>query len=125
MVDHINHIRGVNIITIEDPVEYRFTQDKSIISQREIGIDVPDFPTALRSVVRQDPDVILIGEMRDHDTILAAIQAAETGHLVFATLHTSTRWARSGACSSSSREGARLRPQRPRRAASSRSVRSG
>jgi twitching motility protein PilT len=89
MVDHINKIRGVNIITIEDPVEYRFTQDKSIISQREIGIDVPDFPTALRSVVRQDPDVILIGEMRDHDTILAAIQAAETGHLVFGTLHTS------------------------------------
>jgi twitching motility protein PilT len=89
MVDHINHIRGVNIITIEDPVEYRFTQDKSIISQREIGIDVPNFPTALRSVVRQDPDVILIGEMRDHDTILAAIQAAETGHLVFGTLHTS------------------------------------
>lgn len=89
MVDHINRIRGVNIITIEDPVEYRFTQDKSIISQREIGIDVADFPTALRSVVRQDPDVILIGEMRDHDTILAAIQAAETGHLVFGTLHTS------------------------------------
>lgn len=89
MVNHINKIRAVNIITIEDPVEYRFTQDKSIISQREIGIDVPDFPTALRSVVRQDPDVILIGEMRDHDTVFAAIQAAETGHLVFATLHTS------------------------------------
>lgn len=88
MVNHVNHTRGVNIITIEDPIEYRFTQDKSIISQREIGIDVPDFHTALRSVVRQDPDVIFIGEMRDHDTILAAIQAAETGHLVFATLHT-------------------------------------
>lgn len=88
MVNQVNHTRGVNIITIEDPIEYRFTQDKSIISQREIGIDVPDFHTALRSVVRQDPDVIFIGEMRDHDTILAAIQAAETGHLVFATLHT-------------------------------------
>ncbi len=88
MVNQVNHTRDVNIITIEDPIEYRFTQDKSIISQREIGIDVPDFHTALRSVVRQDPDVIFIGEMRDHDTILAAIQAAETGHLVFATLHT-------------------------------------
>lgn len=88
MVDHVNHTRGVNIVTIEDPIEYRFTQDRSIISQREIGIDVADFHTALRSVVRQDPDVIFIGEMRDHDTILAGIQAAETGHLVFATLHT-------------------------------------
>jgi len=88
MVDHVNRTRWVHIVTIEDPIEYRFTQDKSIISQREIGIDVPDFHTALRSVVRQDPDVIFIGEMRDHDTILAAIQAAETGHLVFATLHT-------------------------------------
>ena len=88
MVNHVNETRGVNIITIEDPVEFRFTQQKSIISQREIGIDVPDFATALRSVVRQDPDVIFIGEMRDHETILAAIQAAETGHLVFATLHT-------------------------------------
>ena len=88
MVNHINLTRGVNIITIEDPVEYRFEQHKSIISQREIGIDVPDFPTALRSVVRQDPDVIFIGELRDHETILAAIQAAETGHLVFGTLHT-------------------------------------
>ena len=88
MVDQVNATRGVNIITIEDPVEYRFTPKKSIISQREIGIDVPDFKTALRYVVRQDPDVIFIGEMRDKDTVLAAIQAAETGHLVFATLHT-------------------------------------
>jgi len=88
MIDHVNALRGVNIITIEDPVEYRFVPKQAIISQREIGIDVPDFPTAMRSVVRQDPDVIFIGEMRDHETILAAIQAAETGHLVFATLHT-------------------------------------
>ncbi len=88
MIDHVNIKRGVNIITVEDPVEYRFTPKQSIISQREIGIDVPDFPTAMRYVVRQDPDVIFIGEMRDHETILAAIQAAETGHLVFATLHT-------------------------------------
>ena len=87
MVEEINRTRGENIITIEDPVEYRFVPKKSIISQREIGIDVVDFHEALRHVVRQDPDVIFIGEMRDHDTIIAAIQAAETGHLVFATLH--------------------------------------
>jgi len=88
MVDHVNHTRGVNIITVEDPVEYRFKSDKSIISQREIGIDVESFRAALRYVVRQDPDVIFIGEMRDKETVLSAIQAAETGHLVFATLHT-------------------------------------
>ena len=89
MIDEINATRAVNIITIEDPVEYRFTPKKSIISQREIGIDVTDFHEALRHVVRQDPDVIFIGEMRDQETVLSAIQAAETGHLVFATLHTS------------------------------------
>ena len=88
MIDQVNAHRGVNIITVEDPIEYRFVPKESIISQREIGIDVSDFPTAMRSIVRQDPDVIFIGEMRDHETILAAIQAAETGHLVFATLHT-------------------------------------
>lgn len=88
MIQQVNHTRDVNIVTIEDPIEYRFKADKAIISQREIGIDVADFPTALRSVVRQDPDVIFIGEMRDAETILAGIQAAETGHLVFATLHT-------------------------------------
>ncbi|MBL4591373.1 MAG: PilT/PilU family type 4a pilus ATPase [Phycisphaerales bacterium] len=88
MVNEINAMRSENIITIEDPVEYRFTAKKSIISQREIGIDVRDFHEALRHVVRQDPDVIFIGEMRDQETVLSAIQAAETGHLVFATLHT-------------------------------------
>ena len=88
MLDEVNATRGENIITIEDPVEYRFTPKQSIISQREIGIDVVDFHEALRHVVRQDPDVIFIGEMRDQETVLAAIQAAETGHLVFATLHT-------------------------------------
>jgi twitching motility protein PilT len=87
MIDQVNATRSVNIITIEDPVEYQFIPKTAIISQRELGIDVEDFATALRSVVRQDPDVIFIGEMRDHDTIIAAIQAAETGHLVFATLH--------------------------------------
>jgi twitching motility protein PilT len=88
MVDEVNATRSENIITIEDPVEYRFTPKQSIISQREIGIDVTDFHEALRHVVRQDPDVIFIGEMRDQETVLSAIQAAETGHLVFATLHT-------------------------------------
>lgn len=88
MVDHVNQTRAENIITVEDPVEYRFEPKLSIISQREIGIDVNDFHTALRYVVRQDPNVILIGEMRDQETVLSAIQAAETGHLVFATLHT-------------------------------------
>jgi twitching motility protein PilT len=88
MIEQINSTEACNIVTVEDPVEYRFNNKKSIISQREIGIDVPDFPSALRHVVRQDPDVILIGELRDQETVLAAIQAAETGHLVFATLHT-------------------------------------
>lgn len=88
MLDHINGRRRCNIITIEDPVEYLFRSKMSFISQREIGIDVPDFPRALRAGVRQDPDVIMIGEMRDRETMLAGIQAAETGHLVFVTLHT-------------------------------------
>lgn len=88
MVDHINQTRAEHIITVEDPVEYRFTPRKSVISQREIGVDVPDYGSALKYIVRQDPDVIFIGEMRDHATVLAAIQAAETGHLVFASLHT-------------------------------------
>jgi twitching motility protein PilT len=88
MIEHINATRSENIITIEDPVEYRFIPKKSIISQREIGIDVDGYPTALRYIVREDPDVVFIGEMRDHDTVLAAIQAAETGHLVFGSMHT-------------------------------------
>ena len=88
MIDHINHSRQTNIITVEDPVEFLFHPDQSYVSQREIGVDVPDFPTALRNAVRQDPDVLMIGEMRDRVTMLAGIQAAETGHLVFATLHT-------------------------------------
>jgi len=88
MLEHINCIRSEHIITIEDPVEYRFIPKKSIVSQREIGIDVADYPTALRYIVREDPDVVFIGEMRDHDTVLAAVQAAETGHLVFGSMHT-------------------------------------
>ena len=88
MIEHINATRAENIITVEDPVEYRFIPKKSIISQREIGIDVESYPLALRYIVREDPDVVFIGEMRDHDTVLAAVQAAETGHLVFGSMHT-------------------------------------
>jgi twitching motility protein PilT len=88
MVDHINHTRRCNIITVEDPVEYLLRPAKSFVSQREIGIDVLDFPHALRAAVRQDPDVIMIGEMRDRETMMAGLMAAETGHTVFVTLHT-------------------------------------
>jgi twitching motility protein PilT len=88
MIDHINETRPVNIITIEDPVEYLFQPKQGFVSQREIGIDVMDFPHALRSAVRQDPDVIMIGELRDRETMMAGLQAAETGHMVFCTLHT-------------------------------------
>lgn len=87
MIEHINQTRSVHIITIEDPIEYMFHPKKSIISQREIGVDVPDYHEALRFMVRQDPDCILIGELRDRETMSAALQAAETGHLVFGSLH--------------------------------------
>ncbi len=87
MVDHINRNRRVHIVTIEDPIEFIFLPKKAIISQREIGLDVRDHHTALRSVVRQDPDCILIGELRDRETMLAALQAAETGHLVLGSVH--------------------------------------
>jgi twitching motility protein PilT len=89
MLDGINSRRGMHIITIEDPIEFNFKPKRSIISQREVGLDVGSFAEALRSVVRQDPDCILIGEMRDRETMLAAIQAAETGHLVLGSLHCS------------------------------------
>ncbi len=88
MIDHINETKYDNIISIEDPIEYVFKPKKSIISQREIGLDCDTFADALRSAVRQDPDVLFIGELRDRETMLAALQAAETGHLVFCTLHT-------------------------------------
>lgn len=88
LIDQINHTRAENIITMEDPVEYRYTPDKSIISQREVGQDTESYANALRAVLREDPDVILIGEMRDLETIRTALTAAETGHLVLATLHT-------------------------------------
>ncbi|MDX2116079.1 MAG: PilT/PilU family type 4a pilus ATPase [Planctomycetota bacterium] len=88
MLERINQTKAVNIITVEDPVEYHFHPLRSVISQRELGIDVPSYKDALKYIVRQDPDVIFIGELRDHDTVMAAIQAAETGHLVFGSLHT-------------------------------------
>lgn len=88
LIDEINQKRTEHIITIEDPIEYIFSQNRAIIDQREIGRDTPDFQTALRDSFRQDPDVIMLGEMRDRETISTAITAAETGHLIFATLHT-------------------------------------
>jgi twitching motility protein PilT len=90
MLNHINKTRACHILTIEDPIEYLFTDDKAIINQREVGIDVPNFPIALRALVRENPDVVLIGEMRDRETFEAALQAAETGHLVFGTIHASS-----------------------------------
>ncbi|MEZ6005721.1 MAG: PilT/PilU family type 4a pilus ATPase [Planctomycetota bacterium] len=88
MVDWINTEQDRHIITIEDPIEYYHEHKRGIVTQREVGVDVPDFEEAMRRALRQDPDVILLGEMRDLETISAAITAAETGHLVFGTLHT-------------------------------------
>ena len=88
MIDHINHTREGHIVTIEDPIEVLHQDVKCIINQREIGIDTDSYEEALRHVVRQDPDVILIGEMRDHETVSAALTAAEIGNLVLSTLHT-------------------------------------
>ncbi|MEJ5260486.1 MAG: PilT/PilU family type 4a pilus ATPase [Anaerohalosphaeraceae bacterium] len=87
MIDHINRTRSEHIITIEDPIEFLHVDKKSIVSQREIGIDVLNWNDALRTLMRQDPDVVVIGEMRDQQTVTAAMRAAETGHLVFGTLH--------------------------------------
>lgn len=88
MINHINENRGCHIVTIEDPIEFLHTQKKSRLSQREVGRDTADFTTALRAALRQDPDVILIGEMRDPETVSIALKAAETGHAVFSTVHT-------------------------------------
>jgi twitching motility protein PilT len=88
MINHINHSRATHIMTVEDPIEYLHRDHHSIVNQREIGVDTPSFAHALRSALRQDPDVILVGEMRDLETVETALLAAETGHLVFSTLHT-------------------------------------
>lgn len=90
ILDEINHTRTEHIITIEDPIEYLFTQDRSIVSQREVGGDTKDFHSGLRTILRQDPDVIMIGEMRDAESIATSMTSAETGHLVFSTLHTNS-----------------------------------
>lgn len=90
MIDYINRHKSKHIVTLEDPIEYMHDHDQSIVHQREIGIDTDSFSKGLRAVLRQDPDVILVGEMRDLETISTAITAAETGHLVLATLHTNS-----------------------------------
>jgi twitching motility protein PilT len=90
MIEHINGTRDCHVVTIEDPIEYVYEDNRALINQREVGIDVPTFNEALKYVVREDPDVILIGEMRDTQSFVTGLEAAETGHLVFGTLHTST-----------------------------------
>jgi twitching motility protein PilT len=89
LVDVINRRDAKHIVTIEDPIEFEHPHQRSVVEQVEIGVDAPDFPTALRSAVRQSPDVIVVGEMRDPETMRIALAAGETGHLVFSTLHTS------------------------------------
>jgi twitching motility protein PilT len=88
MIDHMNHTTSKHIVTIEDPIEFVHSDKRSAINQREVGMDTASFKRALRRVLRQDPDVILIGEMRDEETVQAALSAAETGHLVLSTIHT-------------------------------------
>jgi twitching motility protein PilT len=88
MIEHINETRACNVVTIEDPIEFLFQDKKALINQREIGSDTEDYAEAMRRVLRQDPDVIFVGEMRDPETVWAALSAAETGHLVLSTLHT-------------------------------------
>jgi twitching motility protein PilT len=88
MIEEVNKVRKAKIVTIEDPIEFVFTHDKSIITQREVGTDTRTFPSALHSALRQDPDVIMVGEMRDHQTVDTSLKAAETGHMVFSSIHT-------------------------------------
>ena len=90
MLNWINRNYRKHILTLEDPVEFVYTEEKCLINQREVGLDVKDFMNGMRQAVREDPDVMLLGEMRDHESFMTAIQAAETGHLVFGTIHAST-----------------------------------
>lgn len=92
MLQYVNERKKVHIVTIEDPIEYIFRDDKATINQREIGIDCVNFNDALRALVRENPDIALVGEMRDYETFEAAVRAAETGHLVFGTIHASSAW---------------------------------
>jgi twitching motility protein PilT len=87
MLNHLNHTTDKHIVTLEDPIEFNYTDEKSVFNQREVGIDTPSFAMGMKAVLRQDPDIILIGEMRDRETFETAISAAETGHMVFGTLH--------------------------------------
>lgn len=90
MIEHINKNKSVHIVTVEDPIEYFFSSKKSIVNQRELMVDTLSYPNALRSVLREDPDVVLVGEMRDMETVEATLRVAETGHLTFSTLHTNS-----------------------------------
>jgi twitching motility protein PilT len=90
IIDLINENRAEHILTIEDPIEFVYTEDKALINQREVGVDVADFKIAMKHAVRQDPDIMLVGEMRDMETFETAMHAAETGHLVFGTIHASS-----------------------------------
>ncbi len=90
MIDHINKNRSVHVVTIEDPIEYFFSPKKAIVNQRELNVDTLSYANALRSVLREDPDVVLVGEMRDLETVEATLRVAETGHLTFSTLHTNS-----------------------------------
>jgi twitching motility protein PilT len=90
MLDYVNQRERVHILTLEDPIEFLFTEDKAIINQREVGLDVKDFKIGMKHAVREDPDIMLVGEMRDEETFMTAIHAAETGHLVFGTIHASS-----------------------------------
>ena len=92
MLQYVNERKKAHIVTLEDPIEYVFTDDQCTINQREIGIDCANFNEALRALVRENPDIVLVGEMRDKETFEAAIRAAETGHLVFGTIHASSAW---------------------------------
>lgn len=90
MLNYVNQRERVHILTLEDPIEFVFTEDKALINQREVGVDVKDFKIGMKHAVRQDPDIMLVGEMRDEETFMTAIHAAETGHLVFGTIHASS-----------------------------------
>ena len=90
MLNYINSIYRKHILTLEDPIEFVYKEDKCLINQREVGQDVKDFEIAMKHAVREDPDIILVGEMRDEETFMTAIHAAETGHLVFGTVHASS-----------------------------------
>jgi twitching motility protein PilT len=92
MLQYVNERKKVHIVTIEDPIEYIFKDDKATINQREVGIDCVNFNDALRALVRENPDIALVGEMRDYETFEAAVRAAETGHMVFGTIHASSAW---------------------------------